>query len=122
MNAEHFLCTSDQRVVLYRAELSRHADCAQVLSFIEEWVNEDQTSILVQGNSTAVYPNCPIEVDSTTQRVCLRFTAGTDSGNADVEGTVGGKVGGAIGGVVLIGIIILAAVIVYMCIYRKKQR
>ena len=109
-------------MVLYRAELSRHADCAQVLFFIEQWVNEDRTSILVQGNSTALYPNCPIEVDSTTQRVCLRFTVGTDSGNANVGGTVGGGVGGAVGGVVLIGIIMLAAVIAYMCIYRKKQR
>ena len=105
---------------MYRAELSRDADCAQVLSFIEQWVIQDQISILVQGNSTTLYPNCPIEVDSATQRVCSRLTAGIDSGNADVE--VGGGVGGTVGGVLFIGILILAAVVAYMYIYRNKER
>lgn len=107
---------------MYRAELSRHADCAQVLSFIEQWVSQDQISILVQGNSTTLYPNCPIQVDSTTQRVCSRLTAGIGSGNADVGRTVGGGVGGTVGGVVFIGILILAAVVAYIYFYRNKER
>ena len=51
ISTEHFLCTSDRQVVLYRAELSGRSDCAQVLSYIEQWVSGSQRSILVQGNS-----------------------------------------------------------------------
>ena len=122
---EHFLCTSDQQVVLYRAQLSGHSDCARVLSYIQQWINGGQTSIVVQSNSINVDPNCPIEVASlTAQADCERSTAGTDSGSVeitDVGGGVGEGVGGAVGIVVLIGIIILAAVVVCMCIHRHKQ-
>ena len=68
-------------MVLYRAELSGHPDCAQVLSYIEQWISGGQTSVIVQSNSIIVYPNCPIEVDSSTaQADCVRPTTfGTDS-------------------------------------------
>ena len=122
---EHFLCTSDQQVVLYRAQLSGHSDCARVLSYIQQWINGGQTSIVVQSNSINVDPYCPIEVASlTAQADCERSTAVTDSGSVeitDVGGGVGEGVGGAVGIVVLIGIIILAAVVVCMCIRRHKQ-
>ena len=80
-DSEIFLCTSDQQVVLYRAELSGHPDCAQVLSYIEQWISGGQTSVIVQSNSIKVYPNCPTEVDSlTAQADCVRPTTfGTDS-------------------------------------------
>ena len=122
---EHFLCTSDQQVVLYRAQLSGHSDCARVLSYIQQWINGGQTSIVVQSNSINVDPYCPIEVASlTAQADCERSTAVTDSGSVeitDVGGGVGEGVGGAVGIVVLIGIIILAAVVVCMCIRRHKK-
>ena len=122
---EHFLCTSDQQVVLYRAQLSGHPDCARVLSYIQQWINGGQTSIVVQSNSINVDPYCPIEVASlTAQADCERSTAVTDSGSVeitDVGGGVGEGVGGAVGIVVLIGIIILAAVVVCMCIRRHKK-
>ena len=122
---EHFLCTSDQQVVLYRAQLSGNQDCARVLSYIQQWISRGQTSIVVQSNSINVDPNCPIEVASLmAQADCERLTAGTDSGSVeitDVGGGVGEGVGGAVGIVVLIGITILAAVVVYMCIRRHKK-
>ena len=118
ISAEHFLCTSDQHVVLYRAELSGHSDCAQVLSHIEQWVGGGQTHIVVRSTSTAVYPNCPIEVDSLpTQIDCVRSTT-TDTGSERVGITA---VGGGVGGVVLIGIMVLAAV-VCVCRYKHKRR
>ena len=128
ISTEHFLCTSDRQVVLYRAELSGHSDCAQVLLYIEQWIRGGQTSVIVQSNSIKVYSNCPIEVDSlTAQADCVRSTAGTDSGSVeitDVGGGVGEGVGGAVGGVVLIGIIILAALVACMCIriHKKNKR
>ena len=115
-------------MVLYRAELSGHPDCAQVLLYIEQWIRGGQTSVIVQSNSIKVYSNCPIEVDSlTAQADCVRSTARTDSGSVeitDVGGGVGEGVGGAVGGVVLIGIIILAALVACMClrIHKKNKR
>ena len=140
---ERFLCTSDQQKVLYRAQLSGHSNCAQVLLYIKQWVNGGQRSILVQGNITEVYPSCPIEVNSlVAQADCVRpttvgpatesvqsitaggtvqsMTAGGAVGGA-VGGGVGGGVGGAVGGVVLFGIIILAAV-VCVCTYKNKHK
>ena len=118
INTEHFLCTSDRHVVLYRAELSRHLDCEQVLSHIEEWINGGQTRIVVQGNITEAYPNCPIEVDSLpTQTDCVRSTT-TDTVPERVGVTA---IGGGVGGVVLIGILILAA-IACVCRHKKKRR
>ena len=119
ISTEHFLCTSDEQVVLYRAELSGRPDCAQVLSYIQQWVNGSQTSILVQGNSLEVYPNCPIRVQSlTAQTDCVRSTTpGPDSGSIGIIAA-----GGGVGGVLLIGVIILAAVVTCMCIYRRKKR
>ena len=118
VSAEHFFCTSDQRVVLYRAELSGHLDCEQVLSRIEQWIGAGQTHILVQGSNTGVYPNCPIEVNSLpTQIDCVRTTT-TDTVSERVGITA---VGGGVGGVVLIGIMILAAV-VCVCRYKHKRR
>ena len=118
LSTEHFLCTSDRHVVLYRAELSRHLDCEQVLSDIEGWINGGQTRIVVQGNITEVYPNCPIEVDSLpTQTDCVRSTT-TDTVSERVEITA---IGGGVGGVVLIGILILAA-IACVCRHKKKRR
>ena len=118
ISTEHFLCTSDQQVVLYRAELSRHLDCEQVLSHIEEWINGGQTCIVVQGTSTEVYPNCPIEVDTLpTQIDCVRSTT-IDTVSERVGVTA---IGGGVGGVVLIGILILAA-IVCVCRHKKKRR
>ena len=112
-------------MVLYRAQLSGHPDCARVLSYIQQWINGGQTSIVVQSNSINVDPYCPIEVASlTAQADCERSTAVTDSGSVeitDVGGGVGEGVGGAVGIVVLIGIIILAAVVVCMCIRRHKK-
>ena len=105
-------------MVLYRAELSGHLDCEQVLSHIEQWIGGGQTHIVVQGTSTAVYPNCPIEVDSLpTQIDCVRSTT-TDTGSERVGITA---VGGGVGGGVLIGIMILAAA-VCVCRYKHKQR
>ena len=109
-------------MVLYRAELHGHKDCVQVFSYIEQWVRENQTSVIVQGNSIKVYPNCPIEVDSLTSETgCVRpTTAGPPSGSFQITGAVAG----GIGGVLSIGIIILAAVAACMCIirHRNKQR
>ena len=117
ISTEHFLCTSDRQVVLYRAELSRHLDCEQVLSHIEEWINGSQTHI-VQSNITEVYPNCPIEVDTLpTQIDCVRSTT-IDTVSERVGPTA---IGAGVGGVVLIGILILAA-IVCVCRHKKKQR
>ena len=115
-------------MVLYRAELSGHPDCAQVLSYIEQWISGGQTSVIVQSNSIKVYPNCPIEVDSlTAQADCVRPTTfGTDSTTpiaTGVEESFGiTPVAGGVGGVVLVGIIILAAVVVCMCVHRHKTR
>ena len=124
------MCTSDQQVVLYRAELSGNLNCTQVLSYVEQWASGGQTSILVQGNSIEVYPNCPIEVDSLmSQADCIRpTTVGTHSTSPvapGIEGSLGTiAAGGGIGGVVFIGIIILIAVITCMCVrsHKKKQR
>ena len=82
-------------MVLYQAELSRHLDCEQVLSHIEQWINGSQTRIVVQGNITEVYPNCPIEVDSLpTQLDCVRSTT-IDTVSERVESTaIEGGVGG----------------------------
>ena len=129
ISSEHFLCTSDQQVVLYRAQLSGHSNCAQVLLYIKLWVNGGQRSILVQGNITEVYPSCPIEVNSlVAQEDCVRPTTvgpATESvQSTTVGGAVGGVVGGvggAVGGVVPIGIIVLAAV-VCVCTYKKKHK
>ena len=115
-------------MVLYRAELSGHPDCAQVLSYIEQWISGGQTSVIVQSNSIKVYPNCPIEVDSlTAQADCVRPTTfGTDSTMpiaTGVEESFGiTPVAGGVGGVVLVGIIILAAVVVCMCVHRHKTK
>ena len=122
ISAEHFVCTSNQHVVVYRAELYRHKDCVQVFSYIEQWVRENQTSVIIQGNRIKVYPNCPIEVDSLTSETgCVRpTTAAPPSGSFQITGAVGGGVGG----VLSIGIIILAAVVACMCVirHRNKQR
>ena len=116
---EYFLCTSDQQVVLYRAKLSGHSDCAQVLLYIKQWVNGGQRSILVQGNITEVYPSCPIEINSlVAQADCARPTT-VGPATESVEITT--AVGGTIGGVVLIGIIVLAAV-VCVCTYKNKHK
>lgn len=119
ISTEHFLCTSDERVVLYRAELSGRPDCAQVLSYIQQWVNGSQTSILVQGNSLVVYPNCPITVQSlTAQANCVRSTTpGPDSGSIGIIAA-----GGGVGGVLFIGIVVLAAVVICMCIYKRRRQ
>ena len=118
ISATHFLCTSDRHVVLYRAELSGHSDCEQVLSHIEQWIGGGQTHIVVQGSSIEVYPNCPIEVDSLPSQIdCVRSTT-TDTGSERVGITA---VGGGVGGVVLIGIMILT-VVVCVCRYKHKQR
>ena len=134
ISTEHFLCTSDRQVVLYRAELSGRPDCAQVLSYTEQWVFEGQTYILVQGNIIEVYPNCPIEVSSlTAQANCSRpTTVGTEStstittvagGTPESSGNIVAVVAG-VGGVLFIGIIALATVVAFMCIqrHRNKQR
>ena len=122
ISTANFLCISDRQVVLYRAKLSGHPNCTQVLSYIKQWANEGQTSILVQGNSIEVYPNCPIEVDSlTAQADCIRpTTVGTHSTPQNHIGAIGGGVGG----VVLIGIIIVAVVVTCVCVcrHKKKQR
>ena len=106
-----FLCTNE-RQVLYRAKLSGHPECAQVLSIIEQWASGGQMSILVQGNSIQVYPNCPIEVDSLTAQA-----------NCPTPSPIG-AIGGGVGGVVLFGIIIVAVVVTCVCIcrYNEKQR
>lgn len=127
IDSEIFLCTSDRQVVLYRAELSGHPDCAQVLSYIEQWISGGQTSVIVQSNSIKVYPNCQIEVDSlTAQADCVRSTTfGTDSTMpiaTGVEESFGiTPVAGGVGGVVLVGIIILAAVVACMCVHKLKK-
>ena len=126
ISAANFFCTSDRHAVLYRAELSGRSDCAQVLSYIEQWVSGSQRSVLVQGSITEVYPSCPIEVDSLmTQAECVRpRTIGPVTESVEitaVQGAVGEGVGGAVGGVVLIGVIVLAAV-VYICMYKNKHR
>ena len=122
ISTEHFLCTSGQQVVLYRAELHGSHDCAQVLSYIEQWVGEGQTSVIVHGNSVKVDPNCPVEINSSTSETdCVRpTTAGPPSGSFLNTGAITGGVGG----VLSIGIIILAAVVAGMCVgrHRKKQR
>ena len=120
ISTEHFLCTNDERVVLYRAELSERPDCAQVLSYIQQWVNGSQTSILVQGNSLVVYPNCPITVQSlTAQADCVRSTnpGPQDSGSIGIIAA-----GGGVGGALFIGIVVLAAVVTCMCIYRRRRQ
>ena len=105
-------------MVLYRAELSGHPDCAEVLSHIEQWISGGQTSIVVQGTSIEVYPNCPIEVDSLpTQMDCVRSTT-IDTVSESVGITA---VGGGVGGVVLIGIMTPAAV-VCVCRYKHNRR
>ena len=117
-------------MVLYRAELSGRSDCAQVLSYIEQWVSGSQRSIVVQGSITEVYPSCPIEVDSLmAQTECVKpTTIGPVTESVEITavggavgGEVGGAIGGAVGGVVLIGIIVLGAV-VYVCMYKNKHR
>ena len=109
----NFLCTRDRQVVLYRAILSGHPDCTQVLSYIKQWASGGQTSILVQGNSIEVYPNCPIEVDSLTAQA----NCSTPSPENYI-GAIGGGVGG-VGGVVLI---IVSVVVTCVCICRHKKK
>ena len=112
ISTANFLCTSDGQVVLYRAKLSGHPNCTQVLSYIKQWASEGQTSILVQGNNIEVYPNCPIEVDSLIAQA-----------NCSTPENRIGAIAGGVGGVVLIGIIIVAVVVTCVCIrYKKKQR
>ena len=140
ISSAHFVCTSDQQVVLYRAELSGRPDCAQVLSYIQQRVSEGQAYILVEGNIIEVYPNCPIEVSSlTAQANCSRpTTVGTDStspvttGVINNEETVAGETPGSsgnivavvagVGGVLFTGIITLAAVVAFMCIHRHRNK
>ena len=116
----HFLCTTDPQVVLYRAQLFGRPDCAQVLSYTEQWVSGGP-SILVQSNSIAVEATCPIEVESlTAQADCVRPTTGALNGGGGF-GLIGAVAGG-IGGVILVGIIVLGAVVVCMCARLKKRR
>ena len=106
-------------MVLYRAQLYGHSNCAQVLLYIKQWVNGVQRSILVQGNITEVYPSCPIEVNSlVAQADCVRPTT-VGPATESVEITT--AVGGAVGGVVLIGIIVLA-VVVCVCTYKNRHK
>ena len=132
ISSAHFVCTSDQQVVLYRAELSGRPDCAQVLSYIQQRVFEGQAYILVEGNIIEVYPNCPIEVSSlTAQANCSRpATVGTDSTSpittvagetSESSGNIVAVVAG-VGGVLFIGIITLAAVVAFMCIHRHRNK
>ena len=109
-------------MVLYRAELHRSQDCAQVLSYIEQWVGGSQTSVIVQGNSIKVDSNCPVEINSSTSETgCVRPT--TDSPHSGSFLNTGAITGG-VGGVLSIVIIILAAVVAGMCVGRhwNKQR
>ena len=125
-----FLCTSERQVVLYRAILSGHPDCAQVLSYIQQWASGGQMYILVQGNSIEVYSNCPIEVDSlTAQANCSTSSPENHSSTSSPENHSStsspenhiGAIGGGVGGVVLI-IVAVVVTCVCVCRYKKKQR
>ena len=108
-----------------------------MLSSIEQWVRVGHASILVQRNSIAVKANCPIEVESlTAQAECSRLTTtattttiaasttttGALNDNGEGYGVIG-PVAGGIGGVIfVVGVLVLGAVVVYMCARHKKQR
>ena len=123
----------DPQVVLYRAELSGHPNCSEVLSSIEQWVRVGHASIF-NSNSIAVRANCPTEVESlTAQAECssLTTTAATTTITATPTGALNnngegfgviGPVTGGLGGVIFaVGVLTLGAVVMY--VYRhKKQR
>ena len=121
----HFLCTTDPQVVLYRAQLSGRPDCAQVLSYTEQWVSGGP-SILVQSNSIAVKAICPIEVESlTVQADCVEpttiTTSATTAGALNNNGGFGAIAGG-IGGVMVVAVVLGAvAIVVCMCTRHKKR-
>jgi len=119
----------DPQVVLFRAELSGHPNCSKVLSSIEQWVRVGHASILVQRNNIAVRANCPIEVESlTAQAECSRLTTTATTTTITTTPTGAGfgmieLVAGGIGGVVfVIGVLVLGAVLVFMCARHKKRR
>ena len=118
-----FLCISDQQLVLYRAELSGRPDCGQVLSYIEQWVNGSQNSLLVQSNIIEVYHDCPIEVDSLMAEAdCVTSTSNTPTATGGMN-IIGAIVGVGVGGVlfitmILVALVVLAALVAWCC----KQR
>ena len=78
-----------------------------------------------------MYPNCPIEVDSLTAQAdctCVRPTSLAQTQQhllqqECMEESFGmTPVAGTVGEVVVVGIIILAAVVAYMCVHRHKKK
>ena len=118
LHTELFLCIRDQQVVLYRAELSGRPDCAQVLSYIEQWINGSQKSLLVQSNIIEVYHGCPIEVDSLMAEAdCVTSTSNTPTGTSSDE-IIKAIVG--VGAVLFIMIIIVAIIALVACCCRQR--
>jgi len=119
----------DPQVVLYRAELSGHPNCSEVLSSIEQWVRLGHASIL-NSNSIAVRANCPTEVESlSAQAECSRLTTtatitttptGALNNNGEGFGVIGPVTGGLGGVIFAVGVLTLGAVLMY--VYRHKKQ
>jgi len=122
----------DTQVVLFRAELSGHPNCSQVLSYIEHWVRVGHASVL-NNNSISLQASCPIEVESlTAQAECSRLTTtattttitttptGALNDNGEGFGVIGPVIGGLGGVIFAVGVLTLGAVVVY--VYRHKKQ
>ena len=59
-----FRCTDDDRMVLFRAELSGTLNCTDAIAHVEDWVQSGQASVVIRNSRIEVNPNCAVEIQS----------------------------------------------------------
>ena len=113
-----FHCTDDDRVVLFRAELSGTFNCTDAITHVEDWVQSGQASVVIRNSRIEVNPNCVVEIQTFSSPLdCMESTTSADS-NLNTAATVTGTVGG----VLVIAVIASFTILTCKCWLTRKKR
>ena len=115
--------TADQSLVLFRAQIATPCD-GSALSFLKDLVKSDSYYMIVLGEILAVFPDCPVEIESLlASTTCGAITQEEMALTEAPQNTTAlrGAVSGVLSAIVVA--VLLLFVAIYCCSRRlKKQR
>ena len=118
-----FQCLGDPDHVTFRARIrgTETTFSLELITIIEEWIEDPATAVIIKGLGLTLDQNCPIVIGSVNDPGCGSESETTNGGSSGSDNT-GAIIGGVVAAIALIVLAVIVIVIVIAVLYFKSRR
>lgn len=113
----------------YRAVLKETSGrtTIQLLSYIEQWIQNHAKSIVIQNVHLSLNTTCPVVIPDLDSPECpmtinVRSTSPPQTDPLDHHGDIGGIIGGVVAGVVVLVAVVVTVIMITLLVLRRHKQ